>query len=222
MSSVGHRPAGRAQALQALAPGRGREPGTDPVGLLDPADVLGQAQPGGLEHVGRVGVAEPEGAGHRPHQPAEPFDQPAPRQPRHRRPRRAPAGRRHPSTLRLRPSRPRRWSPVAPQAASHSPLAASIGLPAAAARQPISRSRRVARPQHGPYPGQLLRTRLGQQRAGRLAAVLAGPRDPGGDQPGHQRRRERRPAPPRHAVEVVVRGQYAAVRGRCTYRAHRR
>ena len=68
--------------LQKEVPGYEPFTPSDPDALrksLEPGDVLGQAQPGGLEHVGRVRVGQPEGTRDRPHQPAEQLDQPLPR-----------------------------------------------------------------------------------------------------------------------------------------------
>src|SRR5262249_54549343 len=48
------------------------------VGTVDPPDVLGQAQPGGLEYVGGVGGGEPVRPGDRPYQAAEPLHELAP------------------------------------------------------------------------------------------------------------------------------------------------
>ena len=58
--------------------------------------------------------------------------------------------------------------------------------------------------QHGTDARNGLRPGLGEQRGRRLLAVLAGAGHPGGDQPGHDRRRERRAAPLGHAVELPL------------------
>src|SRR5713101_48364 len=64
----------------------------------------------------------------------------------------------------------------------------------------------------------MLRTRLGEQRAGRLARVLAGPGDAAGDQARDDRRGEGRAAPLGHAFEVAMRAsvrRLAVVVGPC-------
>jgi hypothetical protein len=48
------------QAAQALVPRGGHEPGAHPIGVLDPVDVLEQAQPCGLGDVGGVALSQLE------------------------------------------------------------------------------------------------------------------------------------------------------------------
>src|SRR5215467_11432743 len=151
-------PAGRAQGLQALAPGGGREPGAYPVGMVDPPDVLGQAQPGGLVDVGGVGVAEPVCPGNRPHQAAEPVHETAPGN-------LIATGRAayqltgivrvHRHALPSAAALPRR--PVSTSAAACDPVAAVTG---------------VTRPQDGAYPRDVLRTRLSPGRCCRPCATV--------------------------------------------------
>jgi hypothetical protein len=66
------------QRPQALIPCRGREPGTHPVGVLDPVDVLDEPHPRGLEDVRRVALDELEVPGDRPDEPPVLIDQALP------------------------------------------------------------------------------------------------------------------------------------------------
>jgi hypothetical protein len=74
-----HQPLAGGQGSQALVPRRCREPGTNPVGMLDPVDVLDQPHPGRLEYVRRIALEEPEVPGDRPDEPAIPIDEALPR-----------------------------------------------------------------------------------------------------------------------------------------------
>ena len=71
----------RRQAAQALVPRGGRQPGAHPGGLLEPVDVLQQAQPGHLGNVSGVAFCQLEVAGHRPDQPGVLVNQPFPHPP---------------------------------------------------------------------------------------------------------------------------------------------
>ena len=51
-----HQPLAGGQGSQALVPRRCRKPGTNPVGMLDPVDVLDQPHPGCLEYVRRIAL----------------------------------------------------------------------------------------------------------------------------------------------------------------------
>jgi hypothetical protein len=62
----------------------------------------------------------------------------------------------------------------------------------------------VARQQDGSHPRDGLGLRLGEQGCRGLLAVLAGSGHPDRDQAGHDRGRERRAAPPGHAVELPL------------------
>jgi hypothetical protein len=66
-----HHPLPGGQAAQAFITGRRRQPGTDPVGVLDPVDVLEQPQPGGLHHVGGIALDQFEFHRDRPDQPGK-------------------------------------------------------------------------------------------------------------------------------------------------------
>jgi hypothetical protein len=74
-----HQPLAGRQGPQALVPCRCREPGTDPVGMLDPVDVLDQPHPGRLEYVRGIALNKLEVPGDRPDEPAIPIDEALPR-----------------------------------------------------------------------------------------------------------------------------------------------
>src|SRR5262249_49903418 len=73
----------------------------------------------------------------------------------------------------------------------------------------------AARQETGPDARDRPGPRLGEQGRGGLPGAFAGAGHPGGDKPGHDRRRERRAAPLRHAVEApdltLVRSRMAFV-----------
>lgn len=77
--AVGDQPRRAPQHPQTFAAGRRRQPGAHSRRLLEPAEMLHQAQPGALDHVGRIPVAQPVRARHRPHQATELVDEPVPR-----------------------------------------------------------------------------------------------------------------------------------------------
>ena len=74
-----YRPLVLADHPQALPPGGRRKPGPDALGLTDLVDVLCEAQPRGLAHVGAVCGPHAVAADHRPHQTGEVVDQFRPR-----------------------------------------------------------------------------------------------------------------------------------------------
>ena len=74
-------PLARGQAAQALVPGGRRQPGTNAIGVLDPVDVLKQAQPSGLGDIGRIALRQLEFRGDRPDEPGVLLDQAFPRPP---------------------------------------------------------------------------------------------------------------------------------------------
>jgi hypothetical protein len=69
------------QAAQALIPSGRRQPGAHAIGILDPVDVLEQAQPGGLGDIGGIAFRELEIRGDGPDEPGELIDQTLPRAP---------------------------------------------------------------------------------------------------------------------------------------------
>jgi hypothetical protein len=54
---------------------RGGEPAADPLGILDPADVLEQPQPRRLDHIRCIRLPQPEVPGHGPDQPGVLIDE---------------------------------------------------------------------------------------------------------------------------------------------------
>ena len=68
-------PADHAKAFMARG---GREPGAEPLWILDPVEVLDQAQPGGLCDVRCVRARKPVRTRGGPHQPGETVDDRAP------------------------------------------------------------------------------------------------------------------------------------------------
>ena len=70
----------RREAAQALVPGRGGQPGAHPGWVVEPVDVLEQAQPRGLEHVRGIALDQLEIPGHRPDQPGVLVEQALPGQ----------------------------------------------------------------------------------------------------------------------------------------------
>jgi hypothetical protein len=65
--------------LQALAAHCRRQPGSYPLGVAQPWQVLDQAQPGDLDHIGGVGPLEAVAAGHGPEQVGVAVDKGVPR-----------------------------------------------------------------------------------------------------------------------------------------------
>jgi hypothetical protein len=63
------------QSTEALVPRRRREPGTYPVRVSDPVDVLDQPHPRRLEDISRVAFDELEIPGDRPDEPTVSLDE---------------------------------------------------------------------------------------------------------------------------------------------------
>ena len=177
-------PAG-AQRPQALAASGRGEPAGQAVRVADTVEALHQPQPHRLGGVRGGGVVEPEPADHRPHEPGVAVDEQLARRPR------------RPGW----PARRARRRCGASRGASRSSRSARLhGI----ARRPASMIDSARRYDDAEI-GHRLRRVAGRARdrcgRGREMPCSHGQR---GDRAGHLRRRERRAAPLREALEAVV------------------